>query len=74
MAKSKTKITIFEGKDGWRWHAKRCGHIVATSGGDGYKRKNKAHASLAHLILSIQNGDYTIAVQEPIKQSVPDNC
>lgn len=39
------KITVYEAKDGWRWHAKRSGRIMAESGEAYVKRSRPAQAA-----------------------------
>jgi len=46
---------IWKAKDGWRWHMKRSGRIIAESG-EGYKRPSGARKTLEHIINAIQAG------------------
>jgi uncharacterized protein YegP (UPF0339 family) len=43
--KRKIKFILWKGRDGWRWHAKRSGRIVAESG-EAYSSKSKAHRAV----------------------------
>ncbi len=49
MKSPKLKITVWKARDGFRWHMKRCGRIVAESG-EGYKRIKSCGASLQRII------------------------
>lgn len=50
---------IKDAKGEYRWHAKKCGRIVADSG-EGYKRKAKLKQTLDSFILSIASIRYDI--------------
>jgi len=52
-------IEFFEGKDGWRWHAKRSGRVIAECG-EGYTRRSKAVRTLNNFLAAIQAVAYTI--------------
>ncbi len=50
---------IKDAKGEYRWHAKKCGRIVADSG-EGYKRKAKLKQTLMKFIESIYSFRYRI--------------
>ena len=52
----KLHINIWKAKDGFRWHAKRNGRIVAESG-EGYARIASLKKTLNHLMNAIALGD-----------------
>ena len=52
----KLHINIWKAKDGYRWHAKRNGRIVAESG-EGYARIESLKKTLNHLMNAIALGD-----------------
>ena len=52
----KLHINIWKAKDGYRWHAKRNGRIVAESG-EGYARIASLKKTLNHLMNAIALGD-----------------
>ena len=57
--KNKVSIELFEGKDGWRWHAKRSGRIIAECG-EGYTRRSKAVRTLNNFLAAIQADAFII--------------
>lgn len=60
--KNPLQITVFKAKDGWRWHAKRCGRIVA-EGGEAYHRQATLRRTLVRFVESLQDGAYVIVEQ-----------
>ena len=52
----KLHINIWKARDGFRWHAKRNGRIVAESG-EGYARIASLKKTLNHLMNAIALGD-----------------
>lgn len=58
--KNKVKIELYEARDGWRWHAKRSGRIIAESA-EGYSRKSKAKKTLLNFLGAVELGNFTVA-------------
>lgn len=57
MKTPKLKIHVWKAKDGFRWHMKRCGRIVAESG-EGYKRVSSCTKTICNIIKCITKLDY----------------
>ena len=55
----KIKINIWKAKDGYRWHMKRSGRIIAESG-EGYARIASLKKTLIHLMNAFASEDYDI--------------
>lgn len=55
----KIKIHVFKAKDGWRWHMKRSGRIIAESG-EGYVHRAGCKRSLTNLLVSVENGQFLL--------------
>ncbi len=58
MKTQKLKIKAWKAKDGYRWHMKRCGRIVAESG-EGYKRASSCTNSLCSIMKCISTLNYS---------------
>jgi Domain of unknown function (DUF1508). len=52
MRKPKIQVIIYKAKDGFRWHMKRSGRIIAESG-EGYTRLSSVKRIVKSLIESI---------------------
>ncbi len=61
MKNGKMKITVWKARDGFRWHFKRCGRIVAESG-EGYKRMGACTKSLSSIIACIEGENYDMTL------------
>lgn len=57
-------FSIYRGKDGFRWRAKRKGRIVA-EGGEAYLRKPSLLKTVNNFLKAIKAGKYEI-IQNPI--------
>lgn len=57
--KNKVKFELYESRDGWRWHAKRSGRIIAESA-EAYSRKSKAAKTLKNLLGAVEQGAFVI--------------
>ena len=62
MSTQKVRFHIWKSKDGWRWHAKRSGKIVAESG-EAYKRQSGCLRAVCALVNAIEAGH--CAVENP---------
>ena len=54
------KMIIWKAKDGWRWHWKRSGRIVAESG-EAYARPGSARKTMLGLVAAIKSGKWALA-------------
>jgi uncharacterized protein YegP (UPF0339 family) len=66
------KITVYEAKDGWRWHAKRSGRIVAESG-EAYVKRSTCKRIISGLLEAIrmQRWILDVADAEKTTRSMP---
>lgn len=59
MRTQKVHFTTYKAKDGWRWHAKRSGRIIADSG-EAYTRKSSCKHAAADLVDAVLRLAYDI--------------
>lgn len=58
------RFTIYKAKDGVRWHAKRCGRIIAESG-EAYSSLRTCKKTLDNLIGSMRERNYALVIDVP---------
>jgi uncharacterized protein YegP (UPF0339 family) len=54
------KVTVYEAKDGWRWHRKSENGEIVSESGEGYE--SKSHAEVMAEVLN--GGEFEVVVKE----------
>lgn len=63
MEARKAIFEVFPARDGFRWHVKRGGRIIADSG-EAYARRRGAIRSVSNLTSAIANGAFRVDILE----------